>query len=81
VITLGTQSFSILQAILKTLIYANRVVIRAAAYINTNWHEQPMWTCEKGHSPVGYWGNARVQDSELIRDSWEQELSKTIWVQ
>lgn len=63
------------------LIYANRDVIRAAAYINTNWDEQPMWACKKGHCPVGYWGNARVQDSEMILDNWEQEISKTIWVQ
>lgn len=61
------------------LIYANSDVIRAAAYINTNWNEQYMWACKNGHCPVGYWGNARVQDSELIRDNWEKEISRDIW--
>lgn len=51
----------------------NKDVIRAAAYINTDWDSQPQWTCEPGADAGGpgcvngNWGDSRVQaDPELL---------------
>ena len=63
-----------------SFIYGNKDVIRGVAYINTDWDLQNMWACKKGHCPVGYWGNASIQDSELIKKNWLAEIKKDIWV-
>lgn len=54
----------------------NKDVIRAAAYINTNWKSQKMWQCplNKGSGdpgcPMGYWGDSRVQANPYIKEKW-----------
>jgi hypothetical protein len=66
----------------------NRDVIRAVAYINTNWDTQGMWHCD----PVvpagqpgcanGNWGDSRVQANPLIRQRWLREVTDpSTWIQ
>jgi hypothetical protein len=54
---------------------ANADVIRAVAYINTAWKNQPMWSSGEH----GYWGDSRVQASPLILDRFKHELSSPMW--
>ncbi|WP_160151515.1 glycoside hydrolase family 26 protein [Microbulbifer sp. ALW1] len=57
--------------------HENRDIIRAVAYINCNWDEQPMW----GHPyDNGFWGDTRVETNPIIRDYWLQEIQKPHWV-
>ncbi|MGI5472301.1 endo-1,3-beta-xylanase [Streptomyces sp. CA-132043] len=67
-------------------IEANRDVIRAAAYINTDWDSQTQWQCADGASAGepgctnGYWGDARIQADPSIRDRFLAELRGSSWV-
>jgi hypothetical protein len=55
----------------------NMDVVKAVAYINTDWDTQAMWgTPYNG----GYWGNAQVQDNEYISGQWIAEISKINWL-
>ena len=58
-------------------IYENKDVIRAVAYINTNWDSQPMWGPPYQD---GYWGDSRVQANDYILDQWLTELNKPTWL-
>ncbi len=65
----------------------NRDVIRAAAYINADWDNQPMWHCDddalagSAACPQGYWGDSRVQANPEILRRWRAELQKPLFVQ
>ncbi|MET9874694.1 endo-1,3-beta-xylanase [Actinacidiphila glaucinigra] len=67
-------------------ITANRDVIRAAAYINTDWDGQTQWQCADGAAAGGpgcsngYWGDARIQADATIRDRFLAELRGGQWV-
>ena len=58
-------------------IYENKDVIRAVAYINTNWDSQPMWSPPYNN---GYWGDSRVQANDYILRNWLVELNKPTWL-
>ena len=58
-------------------IYENDDVIRAVAYINTNWDSQPMWAAPYSN---GYWGDSRVQANDFILDQWLHEVNKPTWL-
>jgi hypothetical protein len=67
-------------------IRANQDVIRAVAYINTDWHSQNMWYCAP-HSMAGekectqgYWADSRVQANPYILKKFKEEISKPIYV-
>jgi hypothetical protein len=65
---------------------ANKDIIRAAAYINTNWHTQKMWYCAPNTTAgtekcnQGYWGDSRIQANPLILERFKQQLQKDIFV-
>ncbi|MCA0353107.1 MAG: carbohydrate-binding protein [Chloroflexi bacterium] len=65
-------------------IQANSDVIRAVAYINTNWESQTLWKCvgQPGGTgcPNGYWGDSRIQAQASIRTNFINELKKSIYV-
>ncbi|MFG3157384.1 endo-1,3-beta-xylanase [Streptomyces sp. NPDC048219] len=67
-------------------INANRDVIRAAAYINTDWDGQTQWQCADGAAAGGpgcangYWGDARIQADPTVRDRFLAELRGGQWV-
>ncbi|MFJ4439207.1 endo-1,3-beta-xylanase [Streptomyces sp. NPDC088923] len=69
-----------------SFIAANRDVIRAAAYINTDWDSQTQWQCADGANAGGtgcgngYWGDARVQADPVILDRFLAELRGSQWV-
>ncbi|AQQ66340.1 hypothetical protein Mag101_00765 [Microbulbifer agarilyticus] len=54
----------------------NQDVIRAVAYINCNWDEQPMWGAPYNN---GFWGDTRVETNAVITDLWLQEIRNTRW--
>jgi hypothetical protein len=55
----------------------NDDVIRALAYINANWDEQPMWAAPYRN---GYWGDSRVQANEVIKRRWLAEIEGDYWL-
>ncbi|WP_062208316.1 hypothetical protein [Streptomyces sp. NBRC 109706] len=63
-----------------SLIEENRDVIRAAAYINTDWDSQTMWQCPAGSAPGspdcpnGYWGDSRVQANPQVLADFLDEV-------
>ncbi|QEY16999.1 MULTISPECIES: hypothetical protein [unclassified Cellvibrio] len=65
----------------------NRDVIRAAAYINTNWHTQSMWYCEPEATAgaegckQSYWGDSRIEGNPIILERFSKEISKSHFVQ
>jgi hypothetical protein len=59
------------------LIYSHSDVIRAVAYINVRWQDQQMWGPPYSS---GYWGDSRVQASDLIAERWKSELLKDKWL-
>lgn len=58
----------------------NRDVIRAVAYINTHWQQQPMWSCKLGADggppdcENGNWGDSRVHANSYIKSKWLEEI-------
>ena len=59
-------------------IHANADTIRAVAYINANWDEQPMWA--KPYRQ-GYWGDSRIQSNVIIRQKWLDEVTdESFWL-
>ena len=58
-------------------IHDNADVIRAVAYINTDWHSQAMWGPDGGN---GYWGDSRVQANDTIRERWLAEIGTPFWL-
>jgi len=65
----------------------NRDVIRAAAYINTNWHSQSMWYCAPDatagseNCKQGYWGDSRIQSNPMILERFTKAIKNQIFVQ
>lgn len=55
----------------------NKNLIRAVAYINTNWDSQKMWGAPYSG---GYWGNSQVQENYYISKQWKKEISKSNWL-
>jgi hypothetical protein len=56
---------------------ANRDVIRAFAYINARWDNQPMWRAPYN---AGYWGDSRIQANQDIEARWVRELARPRWL-
>ncbi|WP_254187282.1 RICIN domain-containing protein [Micromonospora sp. WMMB482] len=64
---------------------ANTDVIRAVAYINTNWDAQTQWQCNGAPAGQpgcanGYWGDSRIQADPTIRSRFLTEIRKSIYV-
>ncbi len=55
----------------------NKDVIRVATYINTHWDSQDFWDAPY---QFGYWGDARVQVNNLIRNNWTQQTNAPLWI-
>ena len=66
-------------------LFANRDIIKVAAYINADWDTIPTFSCAPGSSGgapdcgSGVWGNARIQDSHVILDRFKTRLSRPIF--
>ena len=58
-------------------IQQNVDVIRALAYINAEWDNQPMWS--KPYRS-GYWGDSRVQVNDEIKARWLAEIQRDLWL-
>ncbi len=52
-------------------IHANQDVIKAVAYINVRWFDQPSWDAS--------WGDSRVQIRPEIKAKWITEMQSGIW--
>jgi hypothetical protein len=52
-------------------VHANADMIKAVAYINTRWFDQPEWNAG--------WGDSRVQIRPEIKASWIAEMQSGIW--
>lgn len=52
-------------------IHANADVVKAVAYINTRWFDQPAWGAG--------WGDSRVQIRPEIKARWIAELEDPLW--
>ncbi|GAA2371840.1 carbohydrate-binding protein [Dactylosporangium salmoneum] len=65
---------------------ANTDVLRAAAYINSNWEAITQFACPPGatagspNCTDGYWGNSRVQDNANIKANFKRELQNSVFV-
>ncbi|WP_238008694.1 carbohydrate-binding protein [Dactylosporangium sp. AC04546] len=65
---------------------ANTDVLRAAAYINSNWEAIAQFACPPGASAGqpgcsdGYWGNSRIQDNANVRAAFKRELQNSSFV-
>lgn len=58
-------------------IHDNADIIRAVAYINARWDDQPMWGPPYAS---GYWGDSRVQANPTIKQNWQAELGRETWL-
>ena len=47
--------------------------IKALAYINTFWDQQPMWFGQG-------WGDSRLQINEFVQAAWRREMEQTVWL-
>lgn len=54
-------------------VYSNNDVVKAVAYINVRWKDQPMWKNQG-------WGDSRIQANDVIRRFWMDELEKGFWI-
>ncbi len=67
-------------------INSNKDVIRAVAYINTQWNSQPSWQCAPGatagaaNCAQGYWGDARIQANSTIFQRFTQNIECNTFV-
>ncbi len=55
----------------------NGDVIKAVAYINADWDNQPRWGPPYSE---GYWGDSRVQANTIIRSRWLEEVTSSRWL-
>lgn len=69
-------------------IETNKDVIRAVAYINTNWESQAMWYCQPGIAAgqpgcnQGNWGDTRVHANAYIKARWLEQINdESRWTQ
>lgn len=60
-------------------IEANRDVIRAVSYINTDWDSQSNWQCTAERCPNGYWGDSRLQANAEILARVKTTLRERTW--
>ncbi len=51
----------------------NNDVVKAVAYINTRWTDQPMWNNQG-------WGDTRIQVNDYIREKWVAELQSGFFI-
>lgn len=51
----------------------NKDVVKAIAYINVRWQDQPMWRNQG-------WGDSRVQADNYVREQWALEMENDMWV-
>ncbi|MFR9778976.1 PA14 domain-containing protein [Micromonospora sp. MS34] len=51
-------------------VHENRDVVRAVAYINTEWNAQPMWGA--------LWGDTRVEINPYVQNKWIEELNNPV---
>lgn len=58
-------------------VHANTDFIRAVAYINADWNEQPMW---KPGGSNGYRGDSRVQANAYLKERWLNEIDTAFWL-
>ena len=61
---------------LLPFINGNSDVIRAVAWINANWREQEQWRCCSN----GFWGDTRIEETQVIRNNWINEITDGTWV-
>lgn len=54
-----------------THIHANQDMIKAVAYINVRWFDQPAWNAG--------WGDSRVQIRPEIKTQWMAEMQTSMW--
>ena len=63
----------------------NRDVVRAVAYINSDWDLIPQFECQKGVSAgsngcnTGYWGDSRIQNNQVILNRFKRALEAPYW--
>ena len=59
----------------------NRLEVKAFAYINSDWESVNQFSCAPGAQggtatcTDGYWGNSRIQDNDLIRGRFADEVN------
>lgn len=58
------------------LIDKNSDVIRAMAWINADWRNQPQWACCGG----GFWGDTRIEETQTIANNWLNMINDGTWV-
>jgi len=58
-------------------IESNKDVIRLVTYINANWDSQGFW---KTPYNMGYWGDSRVQENNIIKSNWNNIINAPQWV-
>ena len=58
-------------------IHKNNDVIKAVAYINSNWDSQSMWS---GDYQAGYWGDSRLQENTFVLNQWLKEVVRESWI-
>lgn len=56
-----------------THVHDNSDVVKAVAYINQRWTDQPMWK-DQG------WGDTRIQANDYIRSQWVKEMKSGFWI-
>ena len=54
----------------------HRDVIRAVAYINTDWNTQDLWDPPYEN---GFWGDSRVQSNAEVLSRWQRALEDPMW--
>ncbi len=59
-------------------IYSNKDVIRCVHYINADWEDQPKFGPPDYNE--GYWGDARLQATSSIKNKWNTEMAKDVWM-
>ena len=64
----------------------NRDVVRAVAYINTDWDQIPQFQCAPKVASgtegcqSGYWGDSRIQNNQIIINRFRRALEAPHWL-
>lgn len=58
-------------------IESNADVIRALAYINTEWDTQDLWDAPY---EGGFWGDSRVQANPVVLEKWLETINSPVWL-
>ena len=61
----------------------NKDIIKAAAYINTDWNERNLFGCadDVQNCPFGYWGDSRIHKNDLIYHKFKTKLRSPLFYQ